>query len=186
VNDSDVLRYPIGPFVRPAAPLTADERVACIDAIEAAPATFRDLVAGMSAAELNSRYRPEGWTVRQVIHHVPDSHMNAYIRMRLAVTEDVPTIKPYDERSWGELADIGTTPISVSLDLLDALHRRWVSFLRTMRDTDFARRLVHPENGMLTLDQLLFEYAWHGRHHAGHVRLVKQATATPPSAGGHD
>ena len=167
-------RFPIGKFVfdgdtSPAA------RSARIAEIEALPATFRDAVRGFGDAQFDTPYRDGGWTVRQVVHHVPDSHMNAFIRFKLALTEDTPTIKPYEESLWAELPDVRATPPEVSLALLDALHRRWVALLRAMGPADFERSFMHPEHGRtMTLDQALALYAWHGRHHLGHI---KQATA---------
>ena len=133
------------------------------------PATLSSLIAGRSDAELDTPYRPGGWTVRQVVHHVPDSHMNAYIRMKLAVTEDAPTIKAYDEARWAELPEAKSGPVDMSIALLAALHRRWVMFLRRLTDADFAKAYVHPELGPVTLDEAVALYAWHCRHHAGHV-----------------
>ena len=139
-----------------------------------APATLRALTAGRSDVELDTPYRPQGWTVHQVVHHVPDSHMNALIRFKLALTEDTPTIKPYDEARWAQLPDATQTPVDVSLALLDALHRRWVVVLRAMSPTDFERSFMHPEHGRtMSLDQALALYAWHGTHHLGHVRQAK-------------
>jgi len=138
--------------------------------IEDTPARFRSLVGGLSDARLDTPYRPGGWTVRQVVHHVPDSHMNAYIRMKWAVTEDGPSIKVYDEAKWAELPEAKSGPVDMSVTLLDALHRRWVMFLRGLSDADFARAYVHPELGRVTLDEAVALYSWHCRHHAGHVR----------------
>jgi hypothetical protein len=128
----------------------------------------------LTEAQLQTPYRPGGWTVRQVVHHVPDSHMNAYIRFKLALTEDNPTIKPYDEAAWALLADTAHTPIQESLALLDALHRRWVVLLESLAPGDFARRLTHPEHGPVTLEWMLQLYAWHGRHHTAHVTALRQ------------
>ena len=165
----DDLRYPTGTFTINPAPTPASRR-ACIAAIASAPAELRAAVDGLTKAQLDTPYRPGGWTVRQVVHHVPDSHMNAYIRFKLALTEDAPTIKPYNEDAWAQLGDTVATPIETSLALLDALHRRWVMFLRALSDDDFAKAYVHPELGRVTLDEALALYAWHCRHHAGHIR----------------
>lgn len=154
--------------------LTSDERRAAIDAIAAAPAQLRTAVRDLSDSQLDTPYRPEGWTVRQLVHHVADSHMNAYTRVRLALTEDNPTIKPYDEATWAELSDARTMPVSVSLDLLDRLHERLVFILRAAPAPAFARMLTHPENGPMTLDMLLGIYAWHGRHHTAHVVALRE------------
>ena len=167
------LRFPAGPFSFDQHP-TAAIRGSCIRAIAEAPRAFRQAVEGLSDAQLDTPYRPGGWTVRQVVHHVPDSHMNAYVRFKLALTEDSPTIKPYDEAGWALLVDTARTPIDVSLTLLDALHRRWVVLLESLREEDFARRLIHPERGPVTTDWLLQLYAWHGRHHAAHVTTLRE------------
>jgi len=166
------LRYPIGSFTfAPGA--TPLQRRASIREIADAPHALRDAVAGLDDAQLDTPYRPGGWTVRQVVHHVPDSHLNAYIRFKLALTEDTPTIRPYDEAAWARVADTARTPIDVSLALLDALHQRWRILLDTMGDADFARELVHPEHGTITLDWMLQLYAWHGRHHVAHVTALR-------------
>jgi len=166
------LRFPIGRFQRPAS-LSPQQRRDAIDSIAAAPARLRAVVTGLSASQLDTPYRADGWTVRQVVHHVPDSHMNALTRFKLALTEDVPTIKPYDEAAWAKLEDARSTPIETSLSLLDALHDRWVRILEAMSDADFSRLLRHPENGPMTLDQMLALYEWHGRHHVGHIASLR-------------
>ena len=168
------LRYPIGKFDWNIAVTVADYP-GFIAEIAAAPAALRSAVAGLSDDQLEARYRPDGWTVRQVVHHVPDSHLNAYTRFKLALTENEPTIKPYDEAKWAELPDSSRVPVGVSLDLLDALHIRWVSLLRAMDGADFNRAFRHPEqNRVLTLGQLLALYAWHGRHHVAHISSLKK------------
>jgi uncharacterized damage-inducible protein DinB len=161
------LRYPIGKFERPG-PATPAERQARIETIAAAPARYREAVKGLSEEQFDTQYRPEGWTVRQVIHHVADSHMNSFIRFRLALTEDDPPVKPYDEAKWALLAD-AKEPVEVSLQLIDALHHRWVVMLRSLADADFSRTLRHPEIGAIDLDFLLALYAWHSRHHEAHI-----------------
>jgi uncharacterized damage-inducible protein DinB len=171
MTDLEHLRYPVGRFQRVTTPLDAAARAAHIKTIEDAPATFVSLTKGRTDAELDRKYRPEGWTVRQVVHHIVDSHMNAYIRMKFAVTEDAPAIKAYDEARWAELPEAKTGPAEVSLTLLDALHRRWTMFLRALPDADFAKVYVHPELGRVSLDEALGLYAWHCRHHQGHVKL---------------
>ncbi len=168
----DDLRYPVGRFERPAT-LTPDQRRAAIDTIASAPMNLRAAVRGLDEAQLDTPYRPDGWTVRQVVHHVPDSHMNAFIRFKLALTEDTPTIKPYDEAAWANLADAQTTPTEVSLTLLDCVHDRWLRVLRAMSASDFERKLNHPENGIMNLDQMLALYEWHSRHHVGHVTNLR-------------
>ena len=165
-------RFPIGPFQRPAGPLDSASRRTLIDEIERMPAIFRGIVSTLDEAQLDTPYRPGGWTVRQVVHHVPDSHMNAFIRFKLAVTEDTPTIKPYDEARWAELADT-RAPISVSLDLLDAVHHRWIMLLRSFGPAEFGRAYKHPDMGVVSLDAALALYAWHGAHHTGHLKLVR-------------
>jgi DinB superfamily len=170
MTDLDQLRYPVGRFERLKAPLDRATRVTHIDTIEQTPATFRALTKGRTDGELETLYRPQGWTVRQVVHHVSDSHMNAYIRMKFAVTEDSPSIKAYDEAKWAELPEAKTGPIEMSLALLDALHRRWVTFLRALTDADFAKAYLHPELGRVPLDEALALYAWHCRHHGAHIR----------------
>ncbi len=131
-------------------------------------------MAGLSPEQLDTPYRPGGWTVRQVVHHVPDSHINSYIRFKLALTEPEPTIKPYDEALWAELADTPATPVEVSLTLLDSLHGRWVPLLRSLSGADFARQFRHPELGMVRLDGNLALYAWHGRHHVAHITSLRE------------
>ena len=166
-------RYPVGTFTfNPAA--TPSTRATGIRAIAEAPALLRMAVIGLDDRQLATPYRPGGWTVREVVHHVPDSHLNAYCRFKFALTEDGPTIKPYDEAAWARLADTALTPPDVSLALLDALHSRWVALLNSMTAEDFARPLQHPEHGKLTLDWMLQLYAWHGRHHAGHVTELRK------------
>ena len=166
-------RYPIG-RVQMEERLTPERREQLIRQIEEAPRNLREAVAGLNEAQLDTPYREGGWTVRQVVHHVPDSHMNAYIRFRLALTEEEPTIKPYSEPDWANLPDARALPPEVSLRLLEALHERWAALLRAMKPEDFARGFIHPEHGRrLTLDQTLQIYAWHGRHHVAHVGLVK-------------
>jgi hypothetical protein len=178
------LRYPIGPFQAPVQ-TTADDRARWISEVAELPAQLRAAVSGLSDAQLDSPYRPGGWTLRQVVHHVPDSHVNAYVRFKLALTEQVPTIRPYDEGGWADLADTKETPPEVSLDLLDALHQRWVILLRSLRPEDFARTLVHPQHGrVLSLHWMLALYAWHGRHHVAHITGLRErmgwvATARP-------
>jgi uncharacterized damage-inducible protein DinB len=162
------LRYPVGRFQRPQS-LDPQQRRAAIETIAEAPTKLRAAVAGLSDAQLDTPYRPDGWTVRQVVHHVPDSHLNAYTRFKLALTEDTPTIKTYNEAAWATLEDSKSTPVATSLALLDAVHDRWIRILRAMSPSDFARTLKHPENGIMTLDQMLALYEWHSRHHVAHV-----------------
>ena len=131
-------------------------------------------VRGLNVSQLETPYREGGWTVRQVTHHLPDSHMNAYIRWRLALTETEPTIKPYDEAAWANLEDAAHAPVDVSLDLLNSLHDRWVRLLRSLKPEDFARSFRHPDFGVKTLEWMLFLYAWHGRHHTAHITELRK------------
>jgi uncharacterized damage-inducible protein DinB len=168
------LRYPVGKFDWNA-PIDAAEFPSLIAIIAEAPGALRGAVAGLSPNQLETRYRPGGWTVTQVVHHVPDSHLNAYTRFKLALTEDEPTIKPYDEAAWAGLPDSRKVPVDVSLDLLDALHLRWVALLRSMDTADFNRTLRHPEGDrILTLKQMLGLYAWHSRHHVAHITSLRK------------
>jgi uncharacterized damage-inducible protein DinB len=170
---ADDLRFPIGRFTY-AGPATAEERRQRIAQIERTPEELRAAARGLSAAQLDTPYRPGGWTVRQVVHHLPDSHLNAFIRFKLALTESSPTIKPYAEARWAELGDVAGTPIEVSLRLLDALHERWVVLLRSLAPAEFERTLFHPErNATMTLDELLALYAWHGPHHTAHITRLR-------------
>jgi DinB family protein len=162
------LSYPIGKFDSRQA--VAPESVpALIDDIAAAPANFRAAVRGLDESQLDTPYRPGGWTVRQTVHHVGDSHMNSFVRFRLALTETEPTITPYDQVLWAELPDMRTVPVEVSLQLIEALHTRWVAMLRALAPADFARTFRHPEIGLLRLDTNLALYSWHGKHHAAHI-----------------
>ena len=166
-------RYPIGDFKEPTA-YTVQSRKEAIGAIAATPQWIRDAVKGLTDPQLDTPYRTGGWTVRQVVHHVPDSHLNAYVRLKLALTENSPTIKPYDEARWAALADSARVPIEVSLSLLDSLHARWVSLLESMSPDDFSRRYMHPETGEHDLNYLVAMYAWHGRHHTAHITSLRR------------
>lgn len=167
------LRYPIGqPDL--SVPGTPERRRALIADIAKGPAALRAAVAGLSPKQLDTPYRPGGWTVREVVHHVPDSHANAYIRFKQALTEDSPTIMPYDEAKWARLWDTATAPIDASLAMLEHLHIRWVSLLEGMPAEAFARGYVHPEyKRTYTLDQALIVYAWHSRHHVAHITALR-------------
>jgi hypothetical protein len=167
------LRYPIGTL--PAAtPATPESRRAAIDDIAALPRHLRKAVDGLNDAQLETPYRPGGWTVRQVVHHVADSHMNGYIRLKLALTEDSPTIKPYDEKIWADLPD-SRLPVEISLNLLDVLHTRWTSVCLSLRDPHFSRGYFHPELGeQVTIDRFLQSYSWHARHHVAHITALRQ------------
>lgn len=167
-------RYPVGRF-RLEGEITRERRAGWIAEVEALPSRFRDAVSGLTDEQLDTPYRPEGWTVRQLLHHVPDSHLHAYIRFKLALTEEEPTIKPYDEAAWAELPDTRTTPPDVSLALLRSLHQRWGALMRAMSDADFARTFVHPEHGrVFKLDDILPLYAWHGNHHVAHITALRE------------
>jgi hypothetical protein len=165
---SDELAYPIGRYLPPAT-YSAEWRREAIAIIADTPARLREAVRGLGPEQLATPYRPEGWNVRQVVHHVPDSHLNAYVRLKLALTEEAPTIRPYDEALWARLPDTEIAPVEVSLALLDALHARWVSLLRGMREGDFDRPYVHPESGRHTVNYLVGLYAWHGPHHTAQI-----------------
>jgi uncharacterized damage-inducible protein DinB len=166
-------RYPVGPFQPSTAPLNEGQREECIAAIENHPANMREAVAALSDGQLDTPYRDGGWTVRQVVHHVVDSHVNAYVRFKLAVTENRPTIQTYDEARWAELPDAKGAPVDGSLAILAALHPRWVSFLRSLDEDDFRRAVEHPEMGGMTVDTLLQLYGWHCRHHEAHVTSLR-------------
>lgn len=169
------LRYPVGKFSWPTQPLTTGERSAAITAIAQAPANVRNAIRGLSEPRLDTPYRPGGWTIRQVVHHLPDSHMNAYTRFKLALTEDNPVIKPYDESAWAALPDGRTGDVGPSLEILAGLHQRWVMLLEGMTPSDFERPLRHPEHDRkLNLDMLLAMYAWHGKHHVAHITGVRE------------
>jgi uncharacterized damage-inducible protein DinB len=166
------LRYPIGKFEIPPH-ITDVDRTALVDQIAALPGEIRAAVAGLDDAKLDTPYRDGGWTVRQVVHHVPDSHLNAYTRFKLALTEDTPTIKTYEEARWAELPEARSAPIEVSLALLEALHERWVLLLRVLAPGQFTRSFRHPEIGLMSLDQQVAMYAWHGRHHLAHIASLR-------------
>ena len=166
-------RYPIGKFHFERSPSEV-QRKDLISDIEQAPAALRAAVGGLSPQQLDTPYRDGGWTVRQVVHHLPDSHMNAYVRWKLALTEDEPTIKPYAEDRWAQLADSQSTPVEVSLVLLESLHTRWVQLLRSLGPEDWKRQFRHPELGTVSLEKNLTIYAWHGNHHVAHVTELRK------------
>ena len=166
-------RYPVGRFNRAAANL-ADPRSA-IATLAALPQKLRAAVHGLSDAQLDTPYREGGWTVRQLVHHVADSHMNSYVRMRLALTEDWPTIKPYDEKAWSELSDARTAPVELSLDIIDGLHARWVLLLSSLSDEQWQKGYIHPENGRQTLAEAVALYDWHSRHHTAHIEELRKS-----------
>jgi len=164
-------RYPIGPFDFKQ-PVTMEKIRVAIDEIAVCPAALRNAVRGLDEAKLDTPYRDGGWTVRQVVNHVPESHMNAYIRMKLGLTEERPTIKPYDEDRWGKLPD-AKGPIGASLTLVDALHERWVRVLKLLDEAQFHRVIVHPENGEMSLGLVTLHYAWHSKHHVAHITSLR-------------
>ena len=166
-------RYPIGKFEFHEPP-TAEERSQLINNIAETPAKLRSAIEGLSPQQLETPYRDSGWTVRQVAHHVPESHMNAYIRFKLALTEDEPTIKPYMEDRWARLDDVPNTPVEISLALLDSLHDRWVRLLRVMKEPEWKRTFRHPELGIVSLEKSLALYSWHGRHHVAHITELRK------------
>ena len=166
------LRFPIGPFKLSGTP--TDENIQqAIKLIAEAPTSLRRAIEGLTNEQLDTPYRPGGWTVRQVVHHVPDSHLNSYCRFKLALTEDEPTIKAYHEDRWAELEDSRVTPVEVSLDILVSLHRRWVTLMQSMARSEFERTFRHPEIGVVTLAQNACLYSWHGRHHVAHITSLR-------------
>ena len=169
----DDLHYPVGKFHFPES-VSSEELALFIDQIAEAPARMRTALAGLSDSQLDTPYRPGGWTLRQVAHHVPDSHMNSYVRFRLALTEDSPVIKPYEEGRWAELPDARTLPVETSVGLLESLHARWVPLLRSLSATDWKRSFRHPELGLVSLENNAALYAWHGRHHVAHVTRLRE------------
>lgn len=167
------LRYPVGEF-NFSGTQSPDQRAVLIAEIADTPERMRAAIHGLTREQLDTPYRPGGWTVRQVVHHVPESHMHSYIRFKLAITEDEPAIKPYFENRWAQLQDALDSPIEPSLDLLEALHRRWVWFLRSLNDEDFDRTFQHPEQGVVSLKKNVALYAWHGRHHVAHITALRE------------
>lgn len=167
------LSFPIGKWKRPEAISPAD-RPQLISIIAAAPERFRAAVHGLNDAQLDTPYRPEGWTVRQVIHHIPDSHMNSYLRMKFAITEKNPQVKAYDEAVWAKLHDAATMPIEPSLQLIDGLHARWATFLSSLGEDEWAKAFVHSENGPMRVDTALSLYAWHSKHHEAHITRLRE------------
>lgn len=173
-KELEKLKYPIGQFVPPVA-VSDQDLQNYISVIENHPAKLRSLVSDFSEEQLNTPYRPKGWTVKQVIHHLADSHMNALIRFKLALTEDTPTVKPYFEDEWARLGDYKTTPIEVSLILLESLHKRWINLLKSMSKKDFEKSFFHPEHGKeFSLDEITAMYSWHSEHHLAHIEELKK------------
>jgi uncharacterized damage-inducible protein DinB len=167
------VQYPIGKFQFPEN-ISEQDRQTFIQQIAEAPAGLWSAATGLSESQLDTPYREGGWTVRQVVHHVADSHMNALVRFKLAMTEEEPTIKTYDQKGWAELPDAKTAPVVVSLNIVDMVHKRLVTLLRSMTAADFARTMNHPEQGVVTLDRYLSLYAWHGRHHIAHITGLRE------------
>lgn len=166
------LRFPIGRY-RQKGEISKEQRDAWIKDLEALPDNLRKAIDQLSDEQLDTPYRPGGWTVRQVVHHLPDSHLNSYTRFRLALTEETPTIKTYEESKWADLPDARTAPVESSLLLLEGLHRRFVALLQTLTDEEFRRTFRHPELGEIRLDWTLGMYAWHSRHHVGHINNLR-------------
>jgi len=167
-------RYPIGKFN---GIYLEEQKPRYLNDIEQAPERLHAAVKGLTEAQLNTPYRDGGWTVRQVVHHVPDSHMNAFIRFKLALTEEEPTIKPYAEDRWARLGDVPATPVETSLCLLDCLHQRWLRLMRSLTDEEWKRTYRHPDLGVMTLEKTLAMYAWHGRHHEAHITELRKRMA---------
>jgi hypothetical protein len=175
MTDLDPLRYPVGLPQLPTAPLSLADRTPYLQQLAELPAQLTAAARRVGGVRLQLPYRPGGWTGRQVIHHVADSHLNAYTRFRLALTEANPTIRPYDEAAWAELPDVAATPITVSLALLESLHSRWVTLLHHLDEAQWQRTFYHPDSQKTnTLEQTLVLYAWHGQHHVGHLELLAQ------------
>jgi uncharacterized damage-inducible protein DinB len=170
---ADDLRYPIGKFAYEG-PMTPERARECLTAIAETPARLRAAVAGLTDQQLDAPYRPGGWTVRQVVHHVPDSHLNSYMRFRLALTEEQPAVKGYDEAAWAKLPDAQSAPVELSLALLDSLHRRWVVLLESLSPDQWKRTFQHSELGPVSLERNLALYAWHGRHHVAHITGLRE------------
>jgi hypothetical protein len=170
--DLDDLRYPIGRFKTPVS-TSSEERAEHIQTLRQLPERLRAAVSGLDEVQLGSPYRPDGWTVHELVHHVADSHANSYIRFKFALTEDWPTIKPYDEAAWARLADTRLLPIEVSLTMLEGMHTRWVALLESLADEDFERGYVHPALGLQSLAEALALYAWHSHHHTAHITRLR-------------
>jgi uncharacterized damage-inducible protein DinB len=169
----DALRYPLGRFSRPAS-LTAEERDTALRTLEHLPGELRRTMAGLSDEQIDTPYREGGWSLRQVVHHVADSHLNAYARVRLALTEDWPAVTRYSESAWAELPDARTAPVEPSLQMIDAVHTRWTALLRALPQEAWSRGYRHPESGEQTVAQVVALYAWHGRHHLAHATGLRE------------
>lgn len=167
------LRYPIGPFERESE-ITGERRRQYMEQLAGTPEKLREAVQGLSAAQLDTPYRPKGWTVRQVVHHVVDCHVNAYIRFKMTLTEDNPAVKPYNQKRWAELMDSRTAPVEMSLAIFEGLYRRWVILLDSLSPEDFARTMQHPDMGVFRLDSYLSMCVWHGNHHIAHIMGLRK------------
>jgi len=170
---NDDLRYPTGTWTR-VVNLDAAGRAAMIASIAEVPAALAAAVAGLDEAKLDTPYRPDGWTPRQIVHHLADSHMNAFVRFKLGVTEDTPTIRPYDQKTWAETVDVRQAPVALSLSIIEGMHARWVRLLESLDESAFGRMIAHPENGPMSLGDLLQLYAWHGRHHTTQITRLRE------------
>ncbi|MCA1624320.1 MAG: putative metal-dependent hydrolase [Acidobacteria bacterium] len=169
---SEDLRFPLGKFEKNIE-ITAELRKEFVQTISQLPKNLKKAISGLSDEQLETPYRPEGWTVRQTVHHIADSHLNSFIRFKLALTEDVPTIRPYAEDRWAELAD-SKMPIDVSLKIIEGIHARWTALLESMSDEDFQKELNHPDSGKWTLEKMLGLYEWHSRHHTAHITKLRE------------
>jgi hypothetical protein len=170
LNEVD-LRYPVGCFVAPAV-ISPNERTGAIATLAELPEKLRNAVDGLSLAQLRTPYRGDGWTVLQTVHHIADSHMNAFIRVKLSLTEDWPTVKPYDEAAWAKLHDVAA-PVEWSLELIESLHARWVMLLQSLDDQQWKRGCNHPQSGPMTVELATLTYAWHSRHHVAHITHLR-------------
>ncbi len=166
---TEELRFPIGRFTMPGPELTPEQRLDCIQRIAGTPAALRAAVRGLNPGQLATPYRPGGWTVAQVVHHVADSHLNGYCRIKLALTETEPTIKPYLQDGWADLPDAREAPIESSLAMIEGLHQRWAQLLRSLKPEEFRKKFLHPETGPQSVDRVLALYSWHGPHHTAHI-----------------
>ncbi len=170
---SEDLRFPIGKFDSEIK-VTPQMRDEFIQTIEELPAKFRQAIEGLSDEQIDTPYRAEGWTVRQLVHHVADSHINSFCRFKFGLSEDTPTIKPYDEAVWAEMPDSKSAPVDLSLNIIDGVHARWALLLKSMSASDFARKINHPERGAMSLDAMLALYGWHSLHHTAHVTKLRE------------
>lgn len=172
-KELETIRYPVGRFA-PTERLGPDERAEALDVLARAGDALASALSGLDDGQLDTRYREGGWTLRQVAHHVADSHVNGYVRVRWTLTEDEPVIKPYEQSDWAELVDARTAPVTLSQPLYESVNRRMVALFRSLDEASWARRFRHPEGGSGTVDTLLALYAWHARHHTAHVRGLRE------------